>query len=494
MGGQTSKFEVIENNVTNNGYGSVDSSDDENDCKCLPFWSGGSVNKKGRKRNKKKKEDLLGTPLSDTGKPIITTKQKIIMNSLINKGLFLERERSSATVGGLSIEKENVVESNNNSNNPYAADQITAEIHYNGKQLSDKYSLCEVLGVGSTSTCYRCLNLETGESYACKMIDKQFVAAHYQGMAGQFQSEILALKSLQHPNIISLYDVYVTSDKIYIVMELMLGGELFDYVVERGTLTESEAADIMIKVTDALVYMHSKNIIHRDLKPENLLLLRKPLTPNHIEVKIIDFGLSKRLETEPGAIAKSFLGTRGYLAPEMLQRQHYSSAVDTWALGVILYVLLCGCLPFDDDSQPLSSADALKARFILRYPRWALNLSSTSKDLLSHLLDIDPTTRYTAQRALNHQWMTTSRTRLKKQQQQPPQHTSAKPQHSHRRTRSHTNSTMNTVGSRQRSYSDQSSQNVESDDSANCSSHLGRSTRSRPRRVRKFHAKKSVDI
>lgn len=268
-------------------------------------------------------------------------------------------------------------------------------------QLTEKYELLEVLGVGSTSTCYRAIKRSTGESFACKMIDKTFVASHYQGMFEQFQCEIMALKNLHHSNIIRLYDVYITSDKIYIVMELMKGGELFDYVVQRGTLKEYEASDIMLKVTSALVYMHSKKIIHRDLKPENLLLKTKPLTSKDIDVKIIDFGLCKTLE-EP--LAKSFLGTRGYLAPEMLQRKNYSSAVDTWALGVIMYVLLCGCLPFDDDSQPLSSPQ-IRTKFVIRYPRWASGLSADAKDLLSHLLDIDPYTRYTAEDAISHPWM-----------------------------------------------------------------------------------------
>lgn len=104
-------------------------------------------------------------------------------------------------------------------------------------------------------------------------------------------------------------------------------------------------------------------------------------------------------------VARTFLGTRGYLAPEMLQRRDYTRAVDTWALGVIVFVLLCGCLPFDDDSQTVPSDDLVKAKFVLRFPRWASNLSSSAKDLLSHLLDTNPRTRYTAEQALRHPWV-----------------------------------------------------------------------------------------
>lgn len=104
-------------------------------------------------------------------------------------------------------------------------------------------------------------------------------------------------------------------------------------------------------------------------------------------------------------MAKSFLGTRGYLAPEMLQRRSYSKAVDSWALGVIVFVLLCGCLPFDDDSSAIPSDDIVRSRFTLRFPRWARNLSPSAKDLISRLLDVNPETRYTAIDAEKHPWV-----------------------------------------------------------------------------------------
>ena len=160
-------------------------------------------------------------------------------------------------------------------------------------RLYRKYEMCEVLGVGSTSTCHRCVELSTGISRACKIVDTSEIDPSCQSMMDQFLVEIRTLRSLQHPNIIELYDVYISDDRIYIVMELMSGGELFDYVVQKGTLTEEEASRIVRKVTSALVYMHSRNVIHRDMKPENLLLAHKPRGPNDIEVKIIDFGLSK---------------------------------------------------------------------------------------------------------------------------------------------------------------------------------------------------------
>lgn len=180
------------------------------------------------------------------------------------------------------------------------------------------------------------------------------------------------------------------------VRELMSGGELFDYVVEKGTLTEEEASRIVKGVVGAVVHRHDKGIIHRDLKPENLLLKSRPDGEKEgarVECKIIDFGLSKFIQI--GGMGTSFLGTRGYLAPEMLQRRDYSKSVGVWALGVIVFVLLCGCLPFDDDSTIPSDA-LIRSKFVLRLLKWAQNLSESAKDLLMHLLDTNPQTRYTA--------------------------------------------------------------------------------------------------
>jgi serine/threonine protein kinase len=145
--------------------------------------------------------------------------------------------------------------------------------------------------------------------------------------------------------------------------------------------------------------MHSNQIIHRDLKPENLLLTSKN---KDAEVKLIDFGLAKIMQED---VARSFLGTKGYLAPEMLKRDAYDKSVDMWALGVIAFVLLCGCLPFDDDGSRLVSDSAVRQKFTLRFPRWSSNLSNSAKDLLHNLLDVDPKRRFTAEQALKHPWV-----------------------------------------------------------------------------------------
>eukprot|EP00597_Dinobryon_sp_UTEXLB2267_P008431 CAMPEP_0170082784 /NCGR_PEP_ID=MMETSP0019_2-20121128/18264_1 /TAXON_ID=98059 /ORGANISM="Dinobryon sp., Strain UTEXLB2267" /LENGTH=384 /DNA_ID=CAMNT_0010297785 /DNA_START=552 /DNA_END=1706 /DNA_ORIENTATION=- len=275
-----------------------------------------------------------------------------------------------------------------------------------------KYELRDEIGIGSTSKCYKCIRKADGRDFACKVIDKRQVELKFSGLLDQFFVEMKVLRALNHPNIIRLEDTFESSDRIYMVMEMMSGGELFDYVVEKGTLSEEEASTMVRKITSAVAHMHSLNIIHRDLKPENLLLttaakkssLNSSSTASSetAEVKLIDFGLAKVMDE---SVASSFLGTKGYLAPEMLQRHSYDKSIDIWALGVIVFVLLCGCLPFDDDSSKITSEAAARKKFALRFPKWAASLSQSAKDLLQHLLEINPKDRFTADQALNHPWV-----------------------------------------------------------------------------------------
>jgi serine/threonine protein kinase len=385
---------------------------------CIPcfFFDAGKVRGGGGGGARQRLLDPIGSPLPDT--PVSQRKRREDVRAAFLQDAAGGMDSSSSAYAGLEREvslRGGFLTPPKGSGNATAikigatgtkSREEDATV-YEGpdceNQLRSKYELLEVLGVGSTSTVHRCIRKTTGDEFACKVIDCQLIEERFQGMMQQFQTEIEALRHLQHDNIIRLYDVFIqANDKIYIIMELCTGGELFDYVVAKGTLTEDEAAIIVRKVTSALVYMHQQAIVHRDLKPENLLLKRKPNASEPAEVKIIDFGLSKAME-EP--IARTFLGTRGYLAPEMLQRRDYTKAVDTWALGVIVFVLLCGCLPFDDDSSCVPTDALVKARFVLRFPRWAKNLSPSAKDLLGHLLDVDPRTRYTAEQALEHPWV-----------------------------------------------------------------------------------------
>ena len=386
MGGQQSKENAVVGTAGEN-----ESADETGTIPC-GFCLDGFVRKASRDNT-----DPIGTPMPET--PIFRRKQRQQVQQALRS--TATSKNGKPPIGRFlppGFEKEpSGLLSDSGSAGVYEGPESEALLHA-------KYELLEAVGVGSTSTVHRCVRRSDSTEYACKVIDVQTMEERFQGMLAQFQTEIAALRQLQHPNIIQLYDVYLTGEKIYIVMEMMQGGEIFDYVVQKGTLTEDEAALIVRKLTSAIVYMHSNNICHRDLKPENLLLKRKPTTKESLEVKIIDFGLSKALAAEQ-PVARTFLGTRGYLAPEMLQRREYTKAVDTWALGVIVFVLLCGCLPFDDDSSTVPTDALVRTKFVLRFPRWAKNLSDSAKDLLNHLLDVNPRTRYTAEQALQHPWV-----------------------------------------------------------------------------------------
>lgn len=415
MGGKVSR---PSNHTTqrNNGHpGGVSTEEDDNDDKCAlpPCFFGWNP----------KHDDPIGSPMPDT--PVLEKRRRYEQQQqeqqpFVSTSYYgMEREAASLRdngdngMGGLLLPPSKVQQqqqqTNNGSNGHHQHHQTNiTEGPDCERELYKKYEILEVLGVGSTSTVHKCRRKDTNQYFAVKIIDVHLMDEKFQGMMTQFQIEIQALQQLHHPGIIKLYDVYVNASKIFIIMEYLEGGELFDYVVQKGTLTEEEASMIVKKVTSAIVFMHEQNIVHRDLKPENLLLVRRPsntgTTKNQpIDVKIIDFGLSKAMEVSK-PLASTFLGTRGYLAPEMLQRQDYTKAVDSWALGVIVFVLLCGCLPFDDDSAAIPETE-LHARFELRFPRWAKNLSESAKDLLKKLLDINPSTRYTAMQALRHPWV-----------------------------------------------------------------------------------------
>lgn len=211
--------------------------------------------------------------------------------------------------------------------------------------LPDAYALQEVLGSGTTSTCYRCERRADGAAFACKVIDKRRLALSTRqrhDIAFQLRREVDVLRRVDHPNIARLEEAFESDAYLILIMELLDGGELFDAIVERGRFAERDAAQVARSVLSALQYMHALGVVHRDLKPENMLLARDERGGDEaLTVKIIDFGFAKFLAGEHGTTT-SFLGTGGYLAPEILLHHPYTAAVDMWAFGVLLYLLLCG--------------------------------------------------------------------------------------------------------------------------------------------------------
>jgi calcium/calmodulin-dependent protein kinase I len=182
-------------------------------------------------------------------------------------------------------------------------------------------------------------------------------------------------------------------------MELVTGGELFDRIVEKGSYTEKDAADLIKQVLSAVAYMHSEGVVHRDLKPENLLYHS---TDEDSKIMISDFGLSKM---EDSGIMATACGTPGYVAPEVLAQKPYGKSVDVWSIGVISYILLCGYPPFYDENDANLFAQILKGEFEFDSPYWD-DISEDAKEFIRQLMCVDVDKRLSCEEALQHAWIT----------------------------------------------------------------------------------------
>jgi calcium-dependent protein kinase len=219
-------------------------------------------------------------------------------------------------------------------------------------------------------------------------------------MLDRLQQEIAIMKMLDHPNIIKLYETFQDARTIYLVMELCAGGELFDRIIEAGSLKEKQAAILMQQMIRALFYMHENHICHRDLKPENFLFLTKdPIEKTSL--KIIDFGLSVQFKADQVLHTKA--GTPYYVAPQVLAGK-YNHASDLWSAGVIMYVLLCGYPPFYGESDGEVLSKVRLGTFSFNAADWK-DVSEDAKDLIRCLLKMNPNDRHTAEQALNHNWI-----------------------------------------------------------------------------------------
>ena len=215
------------------------------------------------------------------------------------------------------------------------------------------------------------------------------------------QSEIQILGMLNHPNIVSMREVYHQPTKSYLIMEPMFGGELFDRIVKKQCYTEAEACDSIVKVANAIQYCHSKGIVHRDLKPENLLYAN---TSDDARLTVADFGLAKRV-LSIDELMTSACGTPGYVAPEVLTQNGYSASADYWSLGVICYILLCGFPPFyDEDNQELFR-NIKAGNYDFPTPYWD-DISPHAIDFVKGLMTVDATQRLNYNSIMAHEWVT----------------------------------------------------------------------------------------
>jgi len=208
------------------------------------------------------------------------------------------------------------------------------------------------------------------------------------------------MHKINHPHCVTLYEMFETKPKLFMVMELLTGGELFDRIVAKGSYSEKEASAVIKSVASAIQYLHGIGIVHRDLKPENLIYLSKD---DDSPIKITDFGLAK-FRANQNVDMHTACGTPGYVAPEVLKGETYTKAVDMWSLGVILYILLCGFPPFYHQNTNQLYKQIKKGEFDFPDPYWT-DISDSAKDLVRRLLTVDAKKRIVAKEVLEHAWI-----------------------------------------------------------------------------------------
>ncbi|XP_039407292.1 ribosomal protein S6 kinase alpha-3 isoform X4 [Corvus cornix cornix] len=270
------------------------------------------------------------------------------------------------------------------------------QLHRNSIQFTDGYEVKEDIGVGSYSVCKRCIHKASNMEYAVKIIDKS-------KRDPTEEIEIL-LRYGQHPNIITLKDVYDDGKYVYVVTELMKGGELLDKILRQKFFSEREASAVLFTITKTVEYLHTQGVVHRDLKPSNILYVDESGNPESI--RICDFGFAKQLRAENGLLMTPCY-TANFVAPEVLKRQGYDAACDIWSLGVLLYTMLTGYTPFangPDDTPEEILARIGSGKFSLSGGYWN-SVSDTAKDLVSKMLHVDPHQRLTAAQVLSHPWI-----------------------------------------------------------------------------------------
>ncbi|XP_031459038.1 maternal embryonic leucine zipper kinase-like [Phasianus colchicus] len=259
------------------------------------------------------------------------------------------------------------------------------------QEILKYYELHETIGTGGFAKVKLGRHLLTGEKVAIKIMDKFALGDDLP----RVKTEIDAMKNLSHQHVCRLYHVIETSKKIFMVLEYCPGGELFDYIVSKDRLSEEEARVFFRQIVSAIAYVHSQGYAHRDLKPENLLIDEKH------NLKLIDFGLCAKPKGGLDYHLNTCCGSPAYAAPELIQGKAYiGSEADIWSMGVLLYALLCGFLPFDDDNVMALYRRITRGKYTV--PKW---LSPSSTLLLNQLLQVDPKKRITVKHLLSHPWL-----------------------------------------------------------------------------------------
>ena len=262
---------------------------------------------------------------------------------------------------------------------------------------NEDYKKLNFIGEGSFASVYRVQNRITESIRAMKIISKSSTCSEEDEQ--EIVNEINILRTLDHPNVLKIFEFYSDKNSYSIVTELCSGGELFQEIVDKGPFNESYSAYVMFQILSAINYCHNMKVIHRDLKPENILIVDRDKN-NYPRIKICDFGTSKMFEK--GAVQKKLVGSSYYIAPEVLKKR-YDEKCDIWSCGVILYILLSGRPPFGGDTDKEIMDNVTMGKYDLQTNPFD-KVSKSCKDLIQKLLIMEPKKRISAQDALNHPW------------------------------------------------------------------------------------------
>ncbi|XP_064883007.1 death-associated protein kinase 1 [Oncorhynchus nerka] len=272
---------------------------------------------------------------------------------------------------------------------------------FNQQNVEEYYEMGDELGSGQFAVVKKCRERSSGLEYAAKFIRKRRSKSSRRGVTREdIEREVSILKEIQHPNTITLHDVFENKTDVILILELVVGGELFNLLAEKESLTEEEATEFLKQILDGVHYLHSKHIAHFDLKPENIMLLNRAVA--HPRIKLIDFGLAHKIDF--GNDFKNIFGTPEFVAPEVVNYEPLGLEADMWSVGVITYILLSGASPFlgENKQETLANVSAVDYTFDEEF------FSSTSllaKDFITRLLIKDPKKRMTIQDSLLHPWI-----------------------------------------------------------------------------------------
>ncbi|KAI0033805.1 kinase-like domain-containing protein [Vararia minispora EC-137] len=327
-------------------------------------------------------------------------------------------------------------------------EQIVAEERESAKKMPyykglERFQLLDKMGDGAFSNVYKAVELATGKRVAVKVVRKYELTSSQAGdkhlnpnfkkkprvtERANILKEVQIMQGINHPSIVKLISFSESPEHYFLVLELMEGGELFHQIVKLTYFSEALSRHVIVQVAQGIRYLHEeRGVVHRDIKPENLLFDRVPIIPSKHpiqrqydeekedegeftpgvggggigRVKIADFGLSKVVWNEE---TMTPCGTVGYTAPEIVKDERYSKSVDMWALGCVLYTLLCGFPPFYDESINVLTEKVARGHYTFLSPWWD-DISASAKDLITHLLCVDPAERYTIDEFLTHPWI-----------------------------------------------------------------------------------------